>query len=97
VAAQVLDRVEVGVVEDRGDGVEADADLAVAEDLLQPRQVVVAVDAVARSTAVARAQQSDLVVVVQRAHGDAGHPRHFSHRAIHRISPPPSTLGAPAA
>ncbi len=86
-AAEVVDGVDGRVVEQRGDLLEREAELAVGEYLLQSLQVVVAVVPVARGGAPARRDQADLVVVVQRPHR---HPRcagDFADRPAHRPAP----------
>lgn len=70
--AQVRARVRLRVVEQGRDLVEREAQLPVEQDLLQPVEVGVAVAPVPRVVALARNEQADLVVVVQRAHRDPG-------------------------
>jgi hypothetical protein len=70
-AAEVVEGLHVGVVEERGDRVELHAETPVDEDPLQALEVRVVVQAVPRGRAAAGREQPDLVVVVQGAHGDA--------------------------
>ena len=84
-AAQMRGGVGVRVVDEVRDLVEGEAELAVEHDLLQPLQIVLAVAAVAGRRAVARRQQSDLVVVVQGPHRDAGERGDLSYRVAHRF------------
>ncbi len=78
--AQVLTRVDVRVVQQCGDLLEAEAEPAVQQHLLQPVHVVQVVDPVARRGAAGRGQQPDPVVVVQGAHRDPGEGRQLTHR-----------------
>lgn len=82
-AAQVRARVRGRVVEQGGDLVEREAQLPVEQDLLQPVEVGVAVAPVARVAALARYEQADVVVVVQRAHRHSGEAGHLSHGVAH--------------
>ena len=63
--------IVVGVVQQRRDLREREAERSQDQDLLQPREVVVGVQPVAGLRSLAGRQQAELVVVVERAHGDA--------------------------
>lgn len=98
-AAQVLPRVRVRVVEQGRDLVEREAELPVEQDLLEPVEVRVAVAPVAGVAALARRQQADGVVVVQGPHRDPGEAGHLSDGVAHFRSFPGtrSTVGPHAA
>jgi hypothetical protein len=91
-AAQVRARVRSRIVEQGGDLVEREAELSVEQDLLQPVEVGVAVTPVAGVAALARDEQADVVVVVQRAHRDSGESGDLSHGVAHFFR---SLLGTP--
>ena len=63
-----------GFVEQVPDLVETQVEFAVRQDLLEPGDVTVGVSAVAILSSLRRREQSDVVVVVQRSHGDPGEP-----------------------
>ena len=84
-AAQMRARVRVRVVEQGRDLLWREAELPADQDLLQPVEVGLAVAPVARVTALARDEQADGVVVVQRAHGDAGEARDLSYGVAHCV------------
>lgn len=86
-AAQVVLRIRVRVVEQHRDLFEREAELPVEQDLLQPVEVTVVVAPVARVAAPAGREQSDAVVVVQRAHRDSGETGYLSHGVIHGSRP----------
>ncbi len=65
-------RRHVRVVENGGDLLEGETQLAVKQDLLQPLQIRIVIAPVARVRAVDRREQPDLVIVVQRSHRHAG-------------------------
>jgi hypothetical protein len=75
----VLDR---GIRQQRRDGRQVEVQLAAEEDPLQPAQVLVPVEAVVGGTALARLEQPDLVVVVQRPHRHADQLGHRTHRVL---------------
>lgn len=80
-SAQVIQRLDVGVVEQLRDLAQPERQLPVADDLSQPFPV--AVLPVSGGGAVARRQQADLVMVVQRAHRHAGPRGDLSDRVAH--------------
>jgi hypothetical protein len=92
-AAQVRARVRLRVVEQGRDLVEREAEFPVEQDLLQPVEVGVVVAPVACVAALAGGQQADVVVVVQRAHGDSGEARDLSYGVAH--FPLPSCVRTP--
>jgi hypothetical protein len=61
-----------GIVDQALDLLQGEAQLTPDQDLLQPGQVLVAVEPVTGLRAPARTEQADLVVVVQGPDGDAG-------------------------
>lgn len=67
-------RVRLRVVEQGRDLVEREAEFPVEQDLLEPVEVGVAVAPMTRVAALTGDEQTDVVVVVQRAHGDPGEP-----------------------
>ena len=77
--AQVVGRVLVAVEQGR-DLVERQLEPSVDHDLLEPCEVLVGVEPVARPRALARDEQTDLVVVVQRAHRHAEEVGDLPHR-----------------
>ena len=70
-------------VEQRSDLVEGEPELPVEEDLLEPRELGFAVLATAGGAPDGGREEPDLVVVVQRADRDPGHPRHVSDPVRH--------------
>ncbi|GAA3261074.1 hypothetical protein GCM10010493_39360 [Streptomyces lavendulae subsp. grasserius] len=75
--------VRLRVGEDLGYLVEGEAQFAVEEDLLEPREVGVVVAAVPGPAAVAGREESRPVVVVQRAYGDPGEGRDLTDGVAH--------------
>jgi hypothetical protein len=73
-----LSRVEVLVVECAGDRVEWEAERAQRDDPVEAVDVVLAVHAVPARRALGGRQQPDLVVVMERAHREAGAPRELA-------------------
>ena len=67
------------VVEGPTDRLEREPERAVDLDLLEPQELGAAVQAVTGRAPRRGFQEPDRVVVVQRAHGDVGHPRHLAH------------------
>src|SRR5690606_3711756 len=63
--------VEGRVIEDGGDLLQREAELAMQQDLLQPQELFFLVVAVAVVADVRGLEEADLVVMVQRADGDA--------------------------
>ena len=82
-ASQVLLGVDRRVVEEGHDLFERESELAVEQHALQPVQVGLGVPAVPGRAVPAGYQQTDLVVVVQGADGDAGQPRDLPYRVAH--------------
>ena len=82
---EVADRVGVAVGHDVLDLVQAEPELAVEQDPLQPIEIGVGVAAIAGSDRPLALEQPDLVVVVQRPHGHAGQPGHRADRVAHRF------------
>ncbi len=80
---QVLQGVRLRVVEDRGDLVEGEAELAVEEDLLEAGEVGVAVEPVTGGAAIAGREEARLVVVMQCTHRHPGESRDLSHGVAH--------------
>ncbi len=78
-----LGRIGSAIGHDVPDLVQAEPELAVEEDALQPIQIRVVVPAIAGLGPAAGAQQPDLVVVVQRPHGDPGEPGNRAYRQAH--------------
>jgi hypothetical protein len=78
--AQVLADVGGRVVEQERDLLQREPEAPVHHDVLQAHHVVVGVEPVAGRAAAARAQQADLVVVVQRPHRHVEALGHLSHR-----------------
>lgn len=79
--------VEVGVVEHGGDLVQLEAERAQAQGVLQAQEVAVVVEAVAGAAAGGGLDEAELVVVVERAHGDAGVAREFADGVGHEAGP----------
>ncbi len=77
------DRIGVAIGHDVLDLIQAEPELAVEEDALQPIEIGVRVPAVAGIGPVAGLQQPDVVVVVQRPHGHPGHPGDRTYRQAH--------------
>src|SRR5262249_54431708 len=71
--------VEARVVERAADLLERQAQLAADQYLLQPQQIVVGVEPIARRGPTARSEQADRVVVVQRGTRHAALVRDFLH------------------
>src|SRR5690606_21457103 len=69
------DRIEGWIIENVANLLQRHAELAVEQDLLQPQQLRLAVDAVTAGRARLRPEQADLIVVMQRPDTDAGEPR----------------------
>ena len=88
--SEMGDRVGAAIGHDLSDLVKPEPELAVEEDPLQPVEIGVAIPAVAGSRPLARAEQADLVVVVQRPHGDARHAGHRAHGVTHGAQRRPS-------
>jgi hypothetical protein len=78
-APQVLQRLSLPL-DQRGDVLQAEAELAVGEHRVQPIEVRLVVEAVTGGGSSARAHEPDLVVVVQGPHRHAGQPRDRPHR-----------------
>lgn len=93
--AEVVEGVGLGVLEDGGDLVEGEAEFAVEEDLLEPGEVGVAVEAVAGRAVVAGGEQAEGVVVVQGAHRDPREAGGLSDRVAHRSAFRPALCGRP--
>jgi nucleotide-binding universal stress UspA family protein len=79
-------------VEDRGDRVQAEAQPPQRENPVQPLYVRCGVPPMPTARAFARREQPDLVVVVQRSHGDSRRLRQFADRPFtlifcHRRAP----------
>jgi len=73
--------------EDSGDVIKREPEFAVEEDLLQPLEVRVVIDAVARRRSSGRRQQRDVLVVVKRSDRDARPLRNLSDRVAHVLPP----------
>ncbi len=93
--AQLVQGVGLGVLQDGGDLVEGEAEFPVEEDLLEPGEVGVTVEAVAGRAAVARGEQARLVVVVQGTHRDPCEAGDLSDRVAHRSALPSRTARGP--
>ncbi|CDN41859.1 hypothetical protein BN871_AN_00200 [Paenibacillus sp. P22] len=78
---------EVRILEDRLDLLQRESELAKEQDLLQHREIPVGIQPVAGFRRFLRMKQPDLVVMMQRAHADAGQLRRFLHLEHVRVSP----------
>src|SRR5205807_1895567 len=73
--------------EDSGDVIKREPEFAIEEDLLQPLEVRVVIDAVTRGRSSGRRQQRDVLVVVKRSDRDARPLRDLSDRVAHVLPP----------
>jgi hypothetical protein len=82
--------IEPGVVERPPDLFQRETEFAPDQDLLQPQQIGIGVEAIARRCSATGHEQADGVVMMQRANGDAREPGDVLHlvcaRASHDIS-----------
>jgi hypothetical protein len=92
-AAQVLHRVACAVEQGRH-VLQGEAELAVGQYGVQPVEITFAVEPIAGRRPIARAHQTDRVVVMQSAHRHAGQARHLADR--HRLGRGTGRLPVPA-
>src|SRR5688572_25849873 len=83
---QRRERIEVGPIEHRLDGLEREIQLTVKQDALQTQRAALVVVAVAIRADDRRDEQADVIVVMERADADAGELSELFYRVGHRGS-----------